>query len=411
MSNTTAATYPLSYYQVLSTFWAAACPACGTDLRGQSLVNLDVLGPVPHSFVAELGSKLRPAGIEHSLGQAGSGKAAGINLTDADTPVSPHEKGRQLMQEVLSAVPDLGVNSPQARLAPGALDGYERLLVLAIEARGLDLFAGGKCRQRLESKVDADLACPVLAILRNLQIQIEIPASAGILSEIAAANFPIDRTAQPKPVSTPKEDGRISVHAYRAVRLEGNPPQGFSATPSRPPAMCISGKGKLFADRLHCIRVQAKKLAAAGSEPNQIEAGGPGLIVPARGFLDPTAVIPNQVHGASLALKMPTATRFLDPVSVSENHANMVVDRFHESKTDAKHRAGIFTGDVPSALETSNTSEMTLPDGVATDVFRRRPRMRTSRHLTGTASADCGSPIPLLKSAVSGAESSYEFRS
>ncbi|HEX4268042.1 MAG TPA: hypothetical protein VHY36_09165, partial [Steroidobacteraceae bacterium] len=41
MRSTTSATDPVSHYEVLSTFWAAACAARGTDLRGQSLVNLE----------------------------------------------------------------------------------------------------------------------------------------------------------------------------------------------------------------------------------------------------------------------------------------------------------------------------------------------------------------------------------
>ena len=59
MPSTTPATDPLSYYEVLSALWTAACTARGTDLRGQSLVNLDVLNPMPDGLVVELGSKLR----------------------------------------------------------------------------------------------------------------------------------------------------------------------------------------------------------------------------------------------------------------------------------------------------------------------------------------------------------------
>jgi hypothetical protein len=47
MRSTTSATDPVSHYEVLSTFWAAACAARGTDLRGQSLVNLVVLVAAP----------------------------------------------------------------------------------------------------------------------------------------------------------------------------------------------------------------------------------------------------------------------------------------------------------------------------------------------------------------------------
>src|SRR5690348_3536827 len=87
MPSTTLATDPLSNYEALSTLWAAARSARGTDLRGKSLLNLDVLTPVPQGFVAELKSKLRPAGIEHGFAQAGSDQSAGTDIADADAPI------------------------------------------------------------------------------------------------------------------------------------------------------------------------------------------------------------------------------------------------------------------------------------------------------------------------------------
>ncbi|MGB6486877.1 MAG: hypothetical protein WBE91_08350, partial [Steroidobacteraceae bacterium] len=197
MRSTTAATHPVSYYEVLSTFWAAACAARGTDLRGQSLVNLDVLGPVLDSFVVELESKLRPAGIEYGLGQAGSGQSTGIDIADADAPVLPHKPGGQPMQEVFTTVRDLGVDGPYAGPAPGTLSDGECLLVLAVEARGFDLPARRERRQGLEAQVDTDLAGPMLPILRNLDLQIEIPAAAGVLSEAATAKLTVERPAEP----------------------------------------------------------------------------------------------------------------------------------------------------------------------------------------------------------------------
>ena len=87
MPSTASATDPVSHYEAFSTLWAAARSARGTDLRGESLINLDVLSTVPESFVAELPSKLRPASIEHGLSQAGSGQSPGIDIADEDTPV------------------------------------------------------------------------------------------------------------------------------------------------------------------------------------------------------------------------------------------------------------------------------------------------------------------------------------
>ncbi len=120
MPSTTAATAPVPYYEALSTLWAAACAARGGDLRGESLVNLDVLGPMSRGFGVKLGSKLRPAGIEHGLGQAGSGQSAGIDVADAEAPVLAHD-GRRALEIAAILHPDialLDVGMPE-------LNGYE----------------------------------------------------------------------------------------------------------------------------------------------------------------------------------------------------------------------------------------------------------------------------------------------
>src|SRR5579863_2878729 len=62
MLNTALRTHPVSCSKVCDTFWAADCTAARTRLGGEAFINFDVLGAVPQGFVAELGSKLRPAG-------------------------------------------------------------------------------------------------------------------------------------------------------------------------------------------------------------------------------------------------------------------------------------------------------------------------------------------------------------
>ena len=219
------------------------------------------------------------------------------------------------------------------------------------DLRGQSLVNRRERRQGLEAQVDADLASPMLPILRSLDLQIEIPAAAGVLSEAAAVNFTLERAAEPEPISALEEDHRITVPADRARRLEGDPPQGFLPPPSRPLAMGISRDRKLLAHRLHGIRVQAEELAAAGSELDQIEARRPTLIVPAGALLNLPEIVPHPVHCPSLLLKMPTGGRILDPVPVGQHHGNMVVDTQCENKTDAKHPAGIFTLNLPSVCD------------------------------------------------------------
>src|SRR5487761_941768 len=110
MLNTALNTIPVSYSEVWDTFGAADCAAARTHLGGESLVSLDVFGPVPYGFVAELGSKLRPAGIEDGLRHAGAGESCCVHVADDDASVLAHESGRELVREVLAAVDDFGVD-------------------------------------------------------------------------------------------------------------------------------------------------------------------------------------------------------------------------------------------------------------------------------------------------------------
>ena len=350
MSSTTSTTRPLSYYEVLSTFWAAARTACGTDLRGESLVNLDVFGPMPHGFVVELGSKLRPAGIEHGLGQAGSGQSRGIDIADADAPVLPHESGRQLMQEMPPTVCDPGVDSPHARPMTGTLRDRECPLVLSVEPRCLDFLAGRERRQEFQPEINADLADPVVPVFRNLNLQIQIPAAASILRKAPTANFPLNWTAEPEPIAAPEEHYAVAANSCRARGLKGDPAQGLSTAPSRPLAVGISRERKLLADRLNRVRVQAQELAATRGQPDQIETRGPLLVVPASSLLDFAAIVPDAIHRPSLSQKMPTGGRILDPVSIGQHHTAIVLDGCYKLKTDAKHFVGIFTLDFASGV-------------------------------------------------------------
>src|SRR6185437_3560505 len=336
MPSTTSATAPLSDYEALSTLWAAACTARGTDLRGKSLVNLDVLGPMPCGFVVELGSKLRPAGIEYGLGQAGPGQSAGIDIADADAPILAHESLGQLVQEMLAAVRDLRMDGPHTQLASGALCDTERPLVLAIEARRLDLLARRERDQGFEAEVDPDLTGPMLPVFGDLDLQIQGPAAPGILAKAAAEHPPVHRTAEPKSVSLTEENHGIALQSNGARRLEGNPPQGLSSPPSRPLAAGVPGDRKLLADRLHGIRVQAEELAAAAGEIDQIEARGPALVVPASGVVDLPAIVPDPVHRPSLSLKMPAARRVLDPVPVRKHHGDRVMGTLEINNSDAE---------------------------------------------------------------------------
>jgi len=325
--------------------WAAAHTARGTDLRGKSLVNLDVLSPVPDGLVADLESKLRPAGIEYGLGQAGAGQSRGIDVADVDAPVLAHQPRGQLVQEVPAAGGNLRVDGPHAGLASGTLCDRQCLLVLAVDARGLDHLARGERGQGFQAEINADLPDPMLAVLRDLDLKIQVPAAAGIFGEAAAEDPAVYGAAEPEPVSPPEEHHGIALQSDGPRRLEGDPSQGLSPPPSRPLAAGIAGDRKLLAHRLHGIRVQAQELAASTGEPDQIEARGPALVVPPSGVVDVPAIVPDPVHLPSLSAKVPAGGGILDPVPVREHHRDRVVVATMFNNPDAEFSC-VFAGSI-----------------------------------------------------------------
>ena len=223
MLNTALRTHPLSYSEVCDTFGAAGCTAARTHLGGEALINLNVLGPVPYGFVAELGSKLRPAGIQDGLSQARSGKSGGVDVTDADARILAHEPCRELVQEVSTAIGDLGVKSPYAALVRRALCDGELLGVSREVSRVIDLLSCGNAHQMLKTQVDSDFPGATVSTLGDFDLEIQIPTATRILREAAAANLAIEASAEPQSVAAFEEDRCIAIYADSTGRLKRNP--------------------------------------------------------------------------------------------------------------------------------------------------------------------------------------------
>jgi len=224
-----------------------------------------------------------------------------------------------------ATVRDLRVDGPHAGLASSSLCDGQGPLVLAVDARRLDLLA---CRERgkgFEAEVDAYLAGAMLPVLHDLDLQIQIPPTSGVFGEASAEDVPIDATAKPEPVSSAEESYRMVLQSNGARSLEWDPPQGRSTSPSRALSADIPGYRELLAHRLHGIRVQAEEFGAAAGELDQIEARGRTLIMAASGALDLAAVVPDPINCRSLSREKPTGGRILDPVPVRKHHWDRIV--------------------------------------------------------------------------------------
>ena len=318
MLNTAFRTHPLSYSKMCDTFRAADCTAARTHLGGEALINLDAISAVPDGFVAELGSKLRPTGIEHGLSEAGSGKSGSVDVTDAYASVLAHEPRRELVQEMLAGMGDLGVKNPYSALTAGPLRKGELLSVARELPRVTYLFSGGKAHQMLETQVDSDLPGAAVFALCDLEREIEIPAATRILREAAAVNLAIEGSAEPQSVAALQKDRRIAIHTDCAGRLERDPTERFAPAPSTTASVTIARSCKLLTDRLYGIRVQPEFTRDAVSEADQIVSARPTSVPTFGGSLRVAAEVPYEVNGACLRIECSRAT--FDAISASQNH-------------------------------------------------------------------------------------------
>src|SRR5262249_28284487 len=109
---------------------------------------------------------------------------------------------RCFVQVILSCIGDLGVDCRHAFLVAGALCLRERGLVALEVFRVLDLTTVGQRGERAQSEINADLIAATVLFVDDLDLQIEIPATAGVLCKRAAFDLALDRAAVPEPIAT-----------------------------------------------------------------------------------------------------------------------------------------------------------------------------------------------------------------
>ena len=106
-----------------------------------------VIAPVlPHGLE---GASTR---IERGLGHAGLRERLRVDVADESRRALAHQPRRELVQEVLPAVGDLGVNRLDAVLVPRALGHGQRRLQVTVELLGLDFDPVRAGQRLLEAK-------------------------------------------------------------------------------------------------------------------------------------------------------------------------------------------------------------------------------------------------------------------
>src|SRR6516162_2776736 len=104
MLNATFTTLPVSYSKACDTFGATDCAAARACLGRSMLAHFDVLRSVLESLVAELRSKLRPAGIENGFRHLCLGEPGCAHVAHNDELVFTHEPAGLDVVEMLAGV-------------------------------------------------------------------------------------------------------------------------------------------------------------------------------------------------------------------------------------------------------------------------------------------------------------------
>lgn len=184
MNRTAIVARPFSYSQTRDTSrprrrQAAALRA---GLGSEMLTDLKTHAAAAQSrFPRQHGPQVRPTGIKHAFCHGGASEFRWAHVANRDEPELLDKSRRRLMQKILSAVADLGVDRLYPLAFSRPLRGRELLFAGPVERGPSDLGATGQRRQRRGAEVYANPVVGSLRRLGNLDRDIDIPAPARVL--------------------------------------------------------------------------------------------------------------------------------------------------------------------------------------------------------------------------------------
>src|SRR5262245_6027467 len=290
-------------------------------LRKYFARRFNISSPVPSGLIAKLIAERRPAGVEHGLCHPRLDQLDRVHIADGDQTVRSSNTRRLLVEMVAPGVGDLGVDRGNAAPVSGAARLGERGFVSAVMPQRRHHAAIAACGKLLEAKVDADLTGTGRQPVGHLALKGDIPAAARVLHKTAGLDLAADLARQPDVKSA------LQIGDAAAVDLDGaldkrHPAQALlDRAPARTTPDRITACGKVTADGLNRVRVQAEFLASASAELHQVKGRGP-LTLPFHGVaLRPATMVPDEVASTRVAQQMPSGRGVLDAVFVGEDHA------------------------------------------------------------------------------------------
>jgi len=309
------------------------CAAIRTGLGGESFVHFHIPRAMPHGLVRQHSTEGRPARIKYGLCQAGLGKSAGVDIANSNMVKGPCNLRRPLVQKVPPTTCRVGLDhlDPAPLMRP--LCHCQRRFDFSIEARRRNATIIRQYRKLLQAQVDTNTVVEFTYWwVRYLDDDIEVPIAPAILRKTRPVfDFSLwQRTRIEHAEGMARKAERIAF-AMQGPALKGHPTKGLPATVSqiRSPVLC-TGFGKLFADGVDRSGMQPELFAAPSRQLVQVEPRQPrapetqGILLPV------VAVIPNEVHLASLLFQEPA--QGFHTVTVNRKHTVILYSKSQISR-------------------------------------------------------------------------------
>lgn len=304
----------MPYAKRTHTFRAASgdSPAARARLGGVSLVDFHKYRLPTGRFVREHLAERGPTSIENGFRHPRLCQTSRVHVANDDQTVFVSQLCAGHVQEMLSPVLGLGMDSPDAFLVSGSLRPCEASLFPAIELGSVDLGAIAHDGEVFEAKINANFPVTAGQVVLNLADKRNVPAATGVLNKCASLKNAFDIAGLPEPELALEVDGSIAIDLDRSVDKRDPTQRALGSeagTKARALLVHVAARCKLLADAHHGIGVQTEFGAVSRAELDHVERRRPldlGAMHPGslRVLLVRDQKIPDLIAGNSMLVEM-----------------------------------------------------------------------------------------------------------
>jgi len=319
MQRSAARANPFSYSKPAQAFRPRSCVAHAAVLGGKSFILLFVICAVRNRFISAHIAEHAPASVQHGLRHASLRQLPAVHVPNADEAVLSHNLRGELVQEVLPAIGNPGMDRPCPSLLLRPLGHGKLRLQVSIEALRLDVLdrlvrEGGEFFQ---TEIDTQFPGADLALGNfHLAGDVDVPVTLRILRERTCPDPAFERPRVPDFIDPATVCESVLI-LPDAGRLERYPAKVLLAAITQIRPILLAAPGSIgFAYRLHRLRMQAQHFAAARRELVEVEAGRPFPAPLECSFPGIVTKPPNRVDGTRGTAQVPGTRGVFDSVLI-----------------------------------------------------------------------------------------------